>query len=138
MIATQSRTQVIARQFFSFCLVGGSGVIVNSALLYLLHDRMGLELIVASILATEVAIINNFFWNNRFTFHKPNVRLWRLLRFNLVSLGGLLITTGILTYLTNNYGIYFLLANLVAIGVATFWNFFANFAWTWGRKASGK
>ncbi len=131
------RTQRVARQFVKFCLVGGSGVVVNMALLFVLHEVLRLRLILASPVAVEASILNNFFWNNLWTFRAGSVQPRRLVKFNLVSLVGMAITTGILTFLVEHYGVYWAIANLVAIGVATLWNFALNFLWTWSAEGHG-
>jgi dolichol-phosphate mannosyltransferase len=129
--ADRLRAGRVTRQFVKFSMVGGSGVIVNSALLYFLHEWFHVRLLIASPIAVEAAIINNFFWNNQWTFRSASVDLKRFAKFNLVSLGGLAITTGGLYYLTEAHKIHYLIANLIAIGVATIWNFGINFLWTW-------
>ena len=131
MISHGRDARRLARQFAKFCLVGGSGVIVNSGVLYLLHEWLRLALLLASPLAVEMAILNNFFWNNLWTFRARSIELPRLAKFNLVSLGGLVITTSILYVLAEHYGLHYLVANLIAIGVATLWNFTLNLFWTW-------
>ncbi len=118
-------------QFLKFCLVGGTGVVVNMAVVYLLHERLGLALLLASPVAVEASILSNFLLNNYWTFRTPTVELRRLAKFNLVSLGGMAITTGILTLLVSHAGLHWAIANLIAIGVATVWNFGLNFVWTW-------
>ena len=57
-------------QFFKFCFVGGSGVIVDMVVLYLLADSrmLGWNVIVGKICAAEVVMLNNFFWNESWTF----------------------------------------------------------------------
>jgi dolichol-phosphate mannosyltransferase len=128
------RRNRLARQFVKFCLVGGSGVAVNTVFLYLLHERLGLRLLLASPVAVEMAILNNFFWNNLWTFRATQVKLSRLAKFNLVSLGGLAITTGLLYLLAERYAlVHYLVANLAGIAVATLWNFGVNLLWTWKR-----
>jgi dolichol-phosphate mannosyltransferase len=70
-----------------FALVGGSGVVVNMGVLYALHGTAGWPLIPASVLAVEAAILNNFFWNDRWTFKTRHGARYRFIRFNLISLG---------------------------------------------------
>lgn len=117
-----------------FSLVGGTGVIVNSLALFYLYDRVQLPLAVASAVAVEVAIANNFLLNDRWTFGVKVPRLARFAKFNAVSLGGLAITTATLWTLATYLGIYYLLANLVGIALATTWNFAVNLVWTWGWR----
>lgn len=116
----------------SFLLVGGSGVLVNSVALFLLFQRAHLPLLVASALSAELAIVNNFYWNNRWTFRRPRLSWRRFAQFNLVSLAGLLISTCTLGVLVRYLGLYYLAANLLGIALATAWNFAANSFWTWG------
>lgn len=130
-LADRLRAPRVTRQFVKFCLVGGSGVLVNTALLYFLHEWLNIRLLFASPIAVEAAVINNFFWNSQWTFRSASADLRRLAKFNLVSLGGLAITTGGLYYLTEAHKLHYLIANLIAIGVATIWNFGINFVWTW-------
>ena len=57
-------------RFLRFALVGASGVVVDMALLFLLSDprALGFGLTRSKIVAAELAIINNFLWNDAWTF----------------------------------------------------------------------
>src|SRR5688500_11570446 len=100
-----------------FGLVGLSGVVVNTTLLWTLARGAQLPVPLASVLATEAAILSNFLLNDRWTFravarrHPP---LIRLARFNGVSLGGMAITVALLTLLSSYAGLHLLLANMLA------------------------
>ncbi len=115
-----------------FGVVGVLGLIVNSVILFLAHGIAGLPLLVASPLAVEVAIVHNFFWNDHWTFRASGSSLWRLGKFNLTSVGGLLIASGVLYLLATRAGVHYLLANLVGVALATVWNFTTSLLWTWG------
>ncbi len=123
---------VDANRLLKFTLVGSSGVVVNTIVLYLGHEVGGLPLLLASALAVETAVISNFLWNNLWTFSQSSFTWRRLLKFNLVSLGGLAITVVVLYALVQYLALHYLVANLLAIGVATIWNFLVNSLWTWG------
>lgn len=97
----------------------------------MLYSLLHLPLPTASPIATSVAILNNYVWNNHWTFGAPRLTLARGLKFAFVSLGGLFITREVLTFLVGHYDLHYLVANLVAIGCATGWNFGANVLWTW-------
>ncbi|HLI05339.1 MAG TPA: GtrA family protein [Ktedonobacteraceae bacterium] len=127
-----SRYRTLLVRLSKFVLVGGTGVLVNSLALLILFQWVHLPLVAAAVLAAELAIINNYYWNDHWTFKRTRVSLGRLARFNLVSLGGLLITTGTLWVLVNHLRCYYLLANLLGISLATTWNFAVNSWWTWG------
>jgi putative flippase GtrA len=114
-----------------FLLIGALGAIVNTGALFVLHQEAQLPLIFASVLAVELAIASNFIWNNRWTFGRRELSLGRFARFNLVSLGGLAITTITLWALVTELGLNYLLANLVGISLATTWNLAGSFRWIW-------
>lgn len=119
-------------KFSKFALVGFGGVLVNTGALLLLYQFARLPLVAASPLAVEAAIVHNFLWNNRWTFGESTASLVRFVRFNLVSLGGLVITTVVLYLLVTLNGMNYLVANLLAIALATVWNFGLSLYWTWG------
>lgn len=124
---------LVWRRALRFGIVGASGVLINTAALYVGHEVFGLPLALASAIAVELAIISNFLLNNSWTFGAHTIKVGRFARFNLVSLGGMAITTGVLLALVNLVGIHYLLANLVAISTAMSWNFVVNSVWTWRR-----
>ena len=80
-------------QGVSFGIVGLSGTALNASLVYLLHGLLHWPLPVAVALASELAIFNNYLWNDRWTFGRRDPSARRLVRFNLSSLGGVAITT---------------------------------------------
>src|SRR6266568_5880433 len=126
------RQRADLRRLSKFLVVGGTGVLVNSLALFILFQWTHLPLVVASALSTELGIVNNFYWNDRWTFGRTQLSLRRFAQFNLVSLAGLVIATYTLWGLVRSLGVYYLAANLLGIAVATAWNFAANSFWTWG------
>src|SRR5260370_15689571 len=91
-----------------FLVVGGTGVLVNSLALLGLVQGAHLPLVPASALSAELGIVHNFSWNDRWTFGRTRLSWGRFARFNLVSLGGLIITTGTLWVLVDHLGVYYL------------------------------
>lgn len=125
----------IAPIFGKFLMVGLSGTVVNLAFLWL-FVQMGLNHLVADVLATEISIINNFVWNELFTFRKQSTTektaLWsRFLRFQCVTSITALLTLGLFSLFIALH-IFYLLAQFIAIGISTMINFGANSWLTWG------
>lgn len=127
-------------RFIRFGLVGLSGVFVDMAIFYLLSDpaALGWGLTRSKIIAAEMAIINNFLWNDRWTFgdiargqNRPSQRLKRFLKFNLICLAGLILNVLLLNFFFNVLGIDRYIANLMAIAVVTIWNFWMNLKLSW-------
>jgi dolichol-phosphate mannosyltransferase len=131
-----------AVKFIKFCMVGLSGVFVDMALFYLLSDPIMLAwgIIQSKIIAAETAIINNFIWNDIWTFRSltKGQRTFpaffkRMLKFNAICFIGLCINVVALKCLLNIFGFNRYLANFIAITVTAFWNFHINFKFNWRR-----
>ena len=120
-------------RFIRFGLVGGSGVVINMLVLYLLHDELGFPLSRSSLVAISLAILNNFLWNNFWTFRAAGIQTRRVVQFIAISLVGMAINLAVLNLLFAA-DIHYALANLAGIMVATAWNFYANSRWTWGEE----
>ena len=122
------------RRLLRFGLVGASGVLVNSTLLYLLAEAGSLNHLAAAALATEATIFYNFSLNDRWAFRDAKSGIsWarRALRYNFVALGGLMISVAALAMITYFLDLNYLIANLLAIGAATLWNYVVNSCFTW-------
>ena len=137
------RSGEIAR-FAKFVLVGGSGVIVNLGVGFLLTRFAGLAYprdAIAVPIGIEVSIMTNFLLNYYFTFgdcRGVGIKSFfgRLIKFNVISLLGAGVQYGIYLGLTRGAGWeipYDTLANFIGIAIAMFWNFFANNWITWKR-----
>ncbi|MEY2984444.1 MAG: dolichyl-phosphate-mannose synthase [Cyanobacteriota bacterium] len=127
-------------RFLRFCGVGLSGVVVDMALLFVLSDPMmwGFGLTRSKILASEVAILNNFFWNDLWTFRDISQRqqglkqrFKRLIKFNLICLTGLIVNVLLLNLFFNVFHFNRYSANLLAIAIVTAWNFWFNLKLSW-------
>ncbi|MBE9211399.1 glycosyltransferase [Plectonema cf. radiosum LEGE 06105] len=136
---SQSRGFPIGR-FIRFGLVGLSGVFVDMTILYLLSDpnTLALPLTRSKIIAGEIAIFNNFLWNDAWTFADVAMqqkglkqRLKRFLKFNIICLAGLVINVLVLNLIFNFVISNRYIANLIAIAVATVWNFWVNLKLSW-------
>jgi putative flippase GtrA len=131
-------------------MVGGSGVFLDMGILYLLADprTLGLSVTFSKIYAAEVAMINNFVWNEFWTFHRPtlssrpstlNRRIGLLRRFILFNtICGLGIGLAVLLLHTFHtwLGWNLYLSNLLAITLVTFWNFGLNSKFNWNHRTS--
>ncbi|HEX79403.1 MAG TPA: glycosyltransferase family 2 protein [Dehalococcoidia bacterium] len=141
------RTGELTR-FIKFCLVGGSGVIVNYGLYWILTRFAGFTPIddmaaggitsgnLAMAISIETSIITNFLLNNYFTFADRKVRkagafFRALLNFNLICIIGGLIQIGVANLFAVVFGVNDLIAVLAGIAVATLWNYFLNNWLTW-------
>jgi putative flippase GtrA len=117
-----------------FAVVGGGGVLVNSAVLFALYRWAGLPLLLASGIAVELAVVHNFLLNDRWTFALHTPSAGRFIKFNVSVLGGLAVNVVIVWSLVRT-GMHLLLANCLGISAAFAVNFASSTGWVWGRRS---
>ncbi len=127
-------------RFLRFIAVGLSGLVVDMSLLYLFSDAytLALPITLSKILAGESAIINNFLWNDRWTFAdlartqtSNRQKFRRFLKFNLICSIGLTLNLAIL-HLIYNFVIHDrYIANLISIASVTCLNYWLNLKLSW-------
>lgn len=126
----------LIKVFFKFSVVGFSGVLVNLAVYsFLLHLKM-LYLWAAGI-SFVVAVTNNFYWNYIWTFrnkgrHKSVER--KYLDFFLISLVNFLVNLILLRVFVEVFYLDKIVAQLLAVGLASVLNFAGNFLITFKDK----
>lgn len=126
-------------RWLRFNLVGGMGIVVQFAALFLLKGVLGANYLFATVVAVETAVVHNFVWHEQITWAdriQPHLKLsWnaslvRFARFNVangavsilgnVSLMRVLVGWGKLNYLV---------ANSIAIALCSVANFLVSDAW---------
>src|SRR5580700_4051873 len=129
-----------ASSFVRFCVVGASGVVIDMSMLYLLSDPTTLHwgLTRSKFLAAEAALLNNFIWNDMWTFgdisreqNTMSQRAKRFLKFNAICSIGIILNILILNIEFNFFHMNRYVANLVAIGLVTLWNYKSNKEFSW-------
>lgn len=124
-------------RFARFCLVGGSGVLVNWGILRLLTELVGLKYYISAIFSIEASIISNFFLNDNITFAdrrrsgQSGSLLSRLGKFNITCAAGAAIQYGLLVFFTEIFGLNYQVSLLIGIAAATIWNYTVNVLRTW-------
>lgn len=138
-----------SKTFIKFGTVGVVGTIVDFIFYNIFISHFGLTPAMAKAFSTEIAIINNFSFNNIWTFKKrktKNSLLAKMLIFNTVSLGGLAIGVLVIKFLHILYGDgiasigplkihYYNLYFFATIPPMMTWNFLMNHYFTWKRDA---
>ena len=134
-------------RYVKFGVVGASGTVVNMAVLFLCHnyvlDALEADLgkpYVSLAVAIAVATLNNFSWNRLWTWADRDAAgtdlavptfLPQLLKYTLASWFGIALQYGLTLWLT--HFMHYLLANVLAIVVASVSNFVANDRWTFKK-----
>jgi dolichol-phosphate mannosyltransferase len=123
-------------RFIKFGIVGGSGIFVNMGFLWFFTEVVGLYYLISSVLAITFAMINNFIWNDLWTWSdrgEPGVKAYikRLVKFCMVSSFAAIVgNIVILWILTHFFHLYYLISNLIGIAVGTLLNYTINNFWT--------
>lgn len=120
-------------RFVKFGIVGGSGIIVNSAILWFCHDLIGLIIPIASIFSVGISILTNFLLNDLWTWktaeNKKHSFFQRVIRYYISASLGAGINYVVLIVLTHFFGMYYLIANLIGILGGTISNFLFSELW---------
>jgi dolichol-phosphate mannosyltransferase len=125
-------------RFYSFCIIGFTGVIVNMLALSTLVNIFRVEGMMASVGASMIAMIHNYVLNDKITWkgHKKSEVWQRVLQLSqfmcICSLGILITALAVQGFLSLGRSIY--VGQFVGIAAATFWNFSANNQWTWSNS----
>jgi dolichol-phosphate mannosyltransferase len=139
-----------SKTFLKFGLVGFMGTMVDFFFYKLFIVSAHLTPAISKGFSTEAGIINNFIFNNYWTFkhRKTSTNVWqRFIIYNIVSLGGLAIAVLVVKFLHDLYGDGS--ANILGTKIAynnfyffatvppvMIWNFTINHFVTWRNKKS--
>ena len=123
--------QAMFIKFFKFVIVGLSGLIIDFGLTFFCKEKFSVNKYLSNSIGFLFAASSNYFLNRVWTFGSRNLEIIvEFSSFFFVSIIGLLINNSILWLIHNKVGINFYLAKFGAILVTTFWNFFANYYFT--------
>lgn len=135
LVMSRMTRRKLPPQFFSFLLVGGTGVGVQLACLAVALSA-GLGFLAAEIVATLAAMTSNFFLNNALTYRDRRVTgrhlLPALFRFYAVCSVGALSNVGTSSWLYAHYPVWWL-AGLTGSVIAALWNFIGSSKFVWSR-----
>ena len=121
-------------QLAKFCVVGGSGYVVNLTVYALLLKGAGIHYLLAAVGSFLVAVTNNYTWNRLWTFrHQRGHVAYQGMRFLVVSVIALAANLVFLRTLVA-LEVGKILAQAIAIMLVTPWNFVGNKLWSFGRS----
>jgi putative flippase GtrA len=126
-------------RWLKFNFVGGIGIGVQFAALFVLKGLAHLDYLAATAIAVEAAIVHNFVWHEQFTWSDRVNASWRdsflrFVRFNLTT-GGVSILGNLLLMkmLVGGCHVNYLVANAIAIALCSIANFLVSDNWVFGR-----
>ncbi len=120
-------------QLVRFCVVGGSGYVLNLCVFAVAAEGLGIHHLPSAIAAFLVAISNNFYWNRHWTFRAGGGRASpQAARYLTVNVTSLAFQLAILELLVSVIGWPKVLGQAVSIGAQVPLNFLGNKVWTFG------
>lgn len=131
------RISLFVKHAFKYYLVGASGILVNLGILFVLTEFVGLWYLLSSTIAIYVSITSNFLLNKAWTFRDTVAKQRGFLmygKFIGVSLVGMGIQLGFNYLFVEKLSVYYLLAALMSIAIASSVNFVLNRRLTFGIK----
>jgi len=114
-------------KFIKFGIVGLLGMCVDFFITWLCKEKFRFNKYLANSLGFSVAVVNNFFWNLKWTFHATGSNTTSYFeRFVLFSLIGLGLNNLFIFLFNDKLGVNFYIAKFLAIVCVFIWNFAAN------------
>ena len=122
------------KRFAKFSIVGGIGVLVNLSYLWFFTERYSIFYLVADLPAIELAILNNFIWNQVWTWKGKGKAGWKALlkrvaQYHLSASLAMFVTLVCLWLLTEYLHLHYLLSKLIGIVAGTMINFLMSDRW---------
>jgi len=124
--------RALATRWLKFNTVGAAGIVVQLVALWALVRLLGLNYLLATALAVEIAVLHNFYWHERFTWSDRaslgrRESSLRLLRFNLTN-GALSILGNVVVMrlLVGRFHLHYMLSNLLTIAALSVVNFLVS------------
>jgi dolichol-phosphate mannosyltransferase len=135
LLADKLIGHIIPIRFVLFALVGGLGLFVHLAVLWLCLNPVQLTFELSQAMATGVAIIGNFTLNNWLTYYDRRLTGWRFVRglllFALICSFGAVANVGIATLLFTQQHAFWWAAGIAGAVMSLVWNYAVTSALTW-------
>ena len=127
---------LLSGNLLKYVLVGLSGIFVNEWFLFLLHAY---NIYAAELIAVEVSLITNFILNESWTFKHRKLDKGSRGVLKRLAAANMLFATGFIVNYVSFFvlffvGVYYLLANLIAIVLAFVFNYITASLFVWGEK----
>lgn len=123
--------------FLRFTVWGAIGTGVQYATLAALVEFAAADPVLASSLGFLLGAITNYYLNYEFTFYSTQPHTVALPKFIMIASAGFLLNGSIVALLSHVIPLYYLVAQFIATGLVTVWNYTANRSWTFRQDLRG-
>ena len=122
-----------------FMVVGASGVVLGTALLWFFTSVLGIFYLLSATIAALLAVFSDFIFNNYWTFAHRGGRgaravSWQMGKFATSKLAGLVLSLAVLAFFTQVVGFHYLFSNIFAVGASFLVNYSLSWRWVWTQS----
>jgi putative flippase GtrA len=113
-------------EFIRFCIVGGTGFVINFILLALLPKLFGAPIPLAQFIGAEVALFSNFIMHHNWTYKNHHVKKSissLIIQFHATTWPAILGSTVMVSVGVDVLHLSMLVALVISSAIALFWNF---------------
>lgn len=121
---------MLLRQFLTFVVVGVIAAVAHYGVLILLVELGGMAPVIATLWGFLAGAAVSYALNRHFTFRSHRPHRAAAPRFLLVSVVGFVLNGVVMWVLNEQWGVQYLLAQVIATLIVLFWNFSVNRLWT--------
>lgn len=126
--------------FVRFCIVGGTGFVINFIILVALSKLFNAPIIIAQLIGAEVALFSNFILHHNWTYKSRKVKKTipkLLIQFHATSWPAILGSTAMVSAGVEFFHLSKLVALIISSAIALLWNFGWSKYVVW-RHVTGK
>lgn len=117
-------------RFLRYALVGAVGTAAHYVVLIVLVQGAGVGPVPGSTAGAFVGAIVNYVLNHRYTFASRKLHTHALPRFAAIACAGMIANAALLAILVNGFGVFYLVAQVVATLAVLGLTYVTNRAWT--------
>jgi putative flippase GtrA len=115
------------KQFIKYCIVGATAAVVDFSALYIFTEFFGIYYLISNFFAFVFSASTNFLLNKFWTFrNRSSAYLRQFTKFLIVVIIGLGISTLLMYFFTEKFGLWYMLSKAITIGLVLFWNYTGN------------
>jgi putative flippase GtrA len=132
-----AKSKILYKQFARYLVVGGSNVILDFLILYLLVQYVHLWYMLAATISFIIVLTYSFILNKNWAFKESSEskrRGQQFLLFAIINIVGVGISLIILYSLVQYAGLWYLYAKVWATAIAVIWNFTGFRLWVFKTR----
>ncbi len=120
------------KEFIKFGIVGVSNTLITFAV-YNILLKLGINYLIANIIGYICGMINGFIWSKNWVFKVNNESKMYFIKFALVNLLSLAVSTGLLMVLVKQLSFNTTIAQLITTCITVVINYLLNKIWTFSE-----